>query len=243
MMPDVPFPSLAATEEKGQVEELRRYLYRLATYLRDASPDAMSAGLHATAQNVKTGERRALTEREATDTFLSLKGLLLTSAELVEHFAMETERRLTSHYVGSGTFGSYREDMEQRVSESAARTDALFTSLQRITSEVTGLENVLIEVSARLRTGLLCYAADGAPVYGLEIGQRNTVGGEETFQKYARFTADRLSFYDRNGTEVAYIGDYRLYITSAEVTGDLKVGGYRLHTDNGLAFRWEGGSV
>ncbi len=242
MMPDVPFPSLTATGEKGEIEELRRYLYRLATYLRDAAPDTAS-GVHATVQNVRTGESRTQTEKDAASTFLSLKGLLLTSAELVEHFAMETERRLTSHYVGSSVFGTYREDMEQRITESAARTDALFSSLQRITSEVTGLENALVEVNARLRTGLLDYAADGTPIYGLEIGQRNALGGEVTFQKYARFTADRLSFYDRNGTEVAYIGDYRLYITSAEVTGDLKVGGYRLHTDNGLAFKWEGGSV
>ena len=242
MMPDVPFPRMAALGEKGQLEEMRHYLYRLATYLRDAAPDAMG-GVHAEARRTDTGERTTLAGKDANTTFLALKGLILTSAELVEHFATESERRFSSRYVANSAFGSYREEMEQRIEESAARTDALFASLQSITSEVTGLEDAIIEVNARLRTGLLGYAADGTPIYGLEIGQRNSIGGEDVFQKYARFTADRLSFYDRNGTEVAYIGDYRLYITSAEVTGDLKVGGYRLNTENGLAFKWEGGGV
>lgn len=242
MMPDVPFPALTAASEKGQLEELRRYLYRLATYLRDGT-STPTGGVQVTAENVKTGEKQTLDAKGASETFLSLKGLLLTSAELVEHYATETERRLSSRYVASGAFGSYREEMEQRINESAARTDALFSSLQQVTSDVTGLENAVIEVNARLRSGLLDYAADGTPIYGLEIGQRSLQGSEVAFQKYARFTADRLSFYDRNGTEVAYIGDYRLYITSAEITGDLKVGGYRLQTDNGLAFKWEGGAL
>jgi hypothetical protein len=77
-------------------------------------------------------------------------------------------------------------------------------------------------------------------VYGLEIGQRNKIDGEEVFNKYARFTSDRLSFYDQNDTEIAYISDYKLHINHAEVLGTLKIGGYLIDTTKGLTFKWVG---
>ena len=79
-------------------------------------------------------------------------------------------------------------------------------------------------------------------MHGLEIGQTSTIDGEEVFNKFARFTAGRLSFYDQNGYEVAYISDYKIYITHAEVTGSLKIGGYLIDTSKGLTFKWVGRS-
>jgi hypothetical protein len=190
-----------------------------------------------------TREGKGASEQSALASFSALKSLIISSADLVEHFAMTTERALSGKYVASSAYGTFCEETERKITESATRTDDLFTSLQSITSEVTGLENAMIEVAARLRTGLLYYDDAGVPVYGLEIGQRNEVNGVETFLKYARFTADRLSFYDRNGAEVAYIGDYKLFITAAEIAHDLTLGEYLLSTANGLAFRYIGGSA
>lgn len=109
-----------------------------------------------------------------------------------------------------------------------------------------GLEEVkasVIEVNANIRTGLLYSDDNGIPIYGVEVGQRNIVDGVEVFNKYARFISNRLSFYDQNDKEVAYISDYKLYITSAEILYELKIGGYRLDTSNGLAYKWEGGNA
>ena len=72
------------------------------------------------------------------------------------------------------------------------------------------------------------------------VGQKNVIDGEEVFRKYARFTSDRLSFYDQNDVEVAYISDYKIHISHAEVTGTLKLGGYLVDTSNGLTFKWVG---
>ena len=69
------------------------------------------------------------------------------------------------------------------------------------------------------------------------------MNGQAVFSKFARFSADRLSFYDRNNTEVAYISDYTLYITNAEITGNLYIlKRFRLFYGNGLAFQWIGGT-
>lgn len=111
--------------------------------------------------------------------------------------------------------------------------------------DVVKLDYSLIEVTANVKTGLLYYDAGEIPVYGLEIGQRTKLDGEEVFNKFARFTADRLSFYDQNGTEVAYISDFKLYIRSAEIVNSQKLGGYMdvVKADGGVVTKWVGGNA
>jgi hypothetical protein len=144
--------------------------------------------------------------------------------------------------------------LEQTAEKFRSYVEATFVSGEKFNayaSEVTQTSKDLIlkfdaldqyknETNAHLKSGLLYTTSDGIPVYGIEIGQNNTVDGIETFDKFARFTSDRLSFYDANDTEVAYISDYKLVITHAVVLGNLKVGGFILDTTNGLSLRWEG---
>ena len=117
---------------------------------------------------------------------------------------------------------------------------SIASELIDLQSELAALNFSLVEVNANIRTGLLYNDENGIPVFGVEIGQTNKVDGVEVFNQFARITADKLSFYDQNGSEVAYISDYNLCITNAEVTGTLKLGGYIVDTTNGLAFKWGG---
>ena len=174
---------------------------------------------------------------EAQASFNDIKSLIITSADIVNAYYEEINQRLTGEYVAQSDFGTYTEQTEARFSQTSTNMETLYTNVQTLESEVEGVEDKLIDVEAHIRSGLLYYDDSGTPIYGLEIGQKND---DESFNKYARFTADRLSFYDQNDTEVAYISDYKLYITNVEVTGTLKLGGYRIDTDNGLAFIWEG---
>ena len=90
-------------------------------------------------------------------------------------------------------------------------------------------------------SGRLYDREDGTPVFGLEIGQTHVRDGETVFDQFARFTPERLSFFERNDTEVAYISDYKLFITNAQITGTLQLGQFRLDTAQGLAWIWMGG--
>lgn len=128
-------------------------------------------------------------------------------------------------YVSDDEFHQYKSEMEQ--------------TAQRIEQRFTRVEGEMYESQANIRTGLLDDTDPAAPVYGVEVGQRNVVDGVTTFDKFARFTADRLSFYDAHNTEVAYIGDYKQVITNADVLGNLKVGKFVFDTSKGLALRWE----
>lgn len=118
--------------------------------------------------------------------------------------------------------------------------DEVDSELKDVKDELESIIYTLIEVNASIKTGLLYYDDNGIPIYGLEIGQRNTVDGVEVFNKFARFTSDRLSFYDRNGTEVAYISDYKLHITNAEIEGTLKLGAFLVDTSKGFRLKWVG---
>jgi predicted nucleic acid-binding Zn-ribbon protein len=117
-------------------------------------------------------------------------------------------------------------------------------SLDDLEVYITGLQNVIIGVTAYLKSGLLYYTDAGIPVYGLEIGQsvKDEGTGTEVFNKYARFTSEKLSFYDNNGTEVAYISDKKLFIRIAEITVAFKIGGLiDLVMDSGdVVTKWVG---
>ena len=121
----------------------------------------------------------------------------------------------------------------ETLSEEISKVDAkageveknLGEDIKTIKDGLTALSYSLVEVTANINSGLLYTDANGVPVYGFEVGQRTTVDGVEVFNKFARFTANRLSFYDNNGTEVAYISDRRLYIYNVEITGIFKIGG------------------
>lgn len=106
-------------------------------------------------------------------------------------------------------------------------------------------EAVVIGVSGQIKSGVLYYTegANPVPVIGIEIGQKVTdADGNTVFNKFARFISEKLSFYDANGIEVAYISDKKLYIGQAEITTSLKVGGLvDLVMANGdVVTKWEG---
>ena len=121
-----------------------------------------------------------------------------------------------------------------------AYKDDVDNSLLDMQADIDGINSILVEVNAYMRSGLLYEDENSIPVYGLEVGQKNIIDGVEVFNKYARFTSGRLSFYDQNGTEVAYISDYKLYITNAEFTGSVKYGAFLLDTSKGFRLKWVG---
>jgi hypothetical protein len=141
------------------------------------------------------------------------------------------------------------EILSTRVDGLTENAGTLSGKVDGLTAQNKELENSLNELyassiltNAYIKTGLIDHKNDGTPVYGLEIGQTNRVNGESVFDKFARFTSDRLSFFDSNDVEVAYISDYKLYITNAEISGSLWLSGkFKIYYKGGLAFQWIGG--
>lgn len=232
---DIKLPNITATTEAGKLEQIRSYLYQLVDQLKWALNSMGEGSSGKVIQQGKTS--KATNEEEAKATFNSIKSLIISSADVVNSFYDKVNERLAGEYVAQSTFGTYTEQTMQSIEKTSTDIESLYTNIQEIITDIENLEHNLIEVNAHIRSGLLYYDGDGVPIYGLEIGQINEIDGEEVFNKYARFTSDRLSFYDQNDTEVAYISDYKLYITIAEI-GTLIIGRYVFDSSNGLAIKW-----
>lgn len=277
-MIDIRLPQISGVTEKEQLQQVKSYLFQLASQLQWAlqNVDSVNISASTTPQSQITNPYGVSTigsqgDGNAYATFNSIKALIIKSAEIVDAYYQEINTRLESEYAASSDFGTFQQQMVQEIATNSEGIEQNFVNLQKISQEIanelvqfdtalneakgnldadiTSIKKVidsvtdsLIDVNACIKSGLLYTDDNGVPVYGLEIGQTSTIDGEEVFNKFARFTAGRLSFYDQNGYEVAYISDYKIYITHAEVTGSLKIGGYLIDTSKGLTFKWVGRS-
>ena len=206
---EIRLPELSGSTEAEQLRQIRSYLYSLASQLQYAFDGAEQE------QQTALSTPRTAAGREETPTLSSIKSLIIRSAEITQHIAEKLETRLSGKYVAQSQFGTFTQLTEQRIAASAEELRQEFTNWQRIETDVEEIRSSLLEVSASIRTGLLYEQEDG-PVYGVEIGQQEREDGVVRFRKFARLTADRLSFFDRNDTEVAYVSDSALHVTSAE---------------------------
>lgn len=228
MSVDLRLPNITGTD-KEQLAQMRSYLYQIIPQLQWAlNTVETSVNTVHTVTEVKNNTTSAPSETPAFNAelaFSKLKPLIIKSAEIVEAYYEEINRKLVGEYVAQSDFGTFVEQNELNISQNATDIEQLFSNTQAIITDIENLTFTLAEVNARIKSGILYYDDSGLPVYGLEIGQKNSIDGEEVFRKFARFTSDRLSFYDQNDTEVAYISDYKLYIRSVEITSSYKIGG------------------
>lgn len=198
-------PQLTGGTEAEQLRQIQTYLYTLWEQLQYAFEDV---------QTQTGGQNPAPSPAPVTPQAVSagLKALILKSAQVTQVLEQRVAQRLEGKYVAQSQFGTFRQETSQQLTANSRGLTQQFENVQQLTSAVAELDSGLRAVSATIRTGEL---ADG--VYGVEIGQQEGENGVIRFRRYARLTADRLSFYDSNQVEVAYISDRKLHVTAAQV--------------------------
>lgn len=239
------YPNIPNGTEKEQLAYLKRYLYQLVEQLQYATLGAGTASGYAAAQQPQKSVAKSTTEdsQNSVASFNSIKALIIKSADIVNAYYDEISNRLEGLYVAESDFGTYVEETEMVINQSSNDIEQLYTNIQTIITDIESLDFTLADVNAHIKTGLLDYE-DGIPIYGIEIGQKNIVSGEEVFNKYARFTSGRLTFYDQNDSEVAYISDYKLHIRNAQITESFRIGGFveTVTSSKDVVTKWVGGN-
>ena len=236
------YPNITGTTDTQKLDQMKSYLYQIVDELNFQLDKAVTT-TSSVASSYPSSTNEAARPQKKTDpmsTFNDIKAIIIKSADIVNAYYDRINARLEGVYVAESDFGTYAEQTSQDIKANSKLIEQFYTDLQQIITDVDNAVHSQIEVSAHINSGLLYYADDGTPVYGLEIGQRTEVNGEEVFDKFARFTAEKLSFYDQNGNEVAYISDRKLYITHIEVTGSYAQGGFVDTTlaDGSIVTRW-----
>jgi hypothetical protein len=205
--------------------------------------DMESVAASSAAAAVQKAANPAVTEQQAQSTFNAIKAQIIKSADIVSAYYEEINTRLEGVYVAESDFGDYAQQTTQDIVANAEQIQQLFTNVQTVVSRVDGIESQNIAANAYINSGLLYTDDDGVPVYGVEIGHTVEIDGVKTFDKFASFTADKLSFYDQNGSEVAYVSDKKLYINHVQVTGTFVLGGFEdtVQGDGSVVTKWIGG--
>lgn len=233
---EIRLPELSGGTEAEQLRRIQNYLFTLAQQLQIAFDSLSQQSSTPAVPTVPTVPTAGVKNQAQTVNFSAIKALIIKSADLTQHFQQEVERNLRGRYVAQSQFGTFQQETEQRFTANSQELTQKFSNVQQLETAVEGLQSAMLEVNASIRTGLLG-EEEGRSVYGVEIGQQTWENGVIQFQKFARLTAEKLSFYDCNDIEVAYISDRRLHVTAAavrEITGDsltvrlLRLGEYSL---------------
>ena len=239
-MINIRLPNITANTEQGQLLQVKSYLHQLVQELNWALTSIETGKNTQVAKKDASGN--AVTKEEMATTFNELKSLIIKSSATVTAYSEAAEERYKSLYVAQSDFGTYTETAEQTIIKNSKAIESFYENMQEILTDIDTLEHSLVDVSANIKSGVLDYDDSGVPVYGVEVGQRTEIDGVEVFDKFARFTSDRLSFYDQNDNEVAYISDRKLYINHVEINSSFRMGGFMdtVQSDGSIVTKWVG---
>lgn len=236
-MIDIRFPNITAKDEAGQLLQVKSYLHQLVEQLNWALNTVKTAQSDTAAPSIVID--KGITTQEAESIFNSIKALIIKSADIVKAYEETILTNFNGKYFADSDFGTYIEETSRKVEENSKGVTEAYTNIQTITNTIEGIEEETRTTNAYIKRGFLGNDDNGNAIYGVEVGETSEDG---TYLRYARFKADRLSFYDRNGEEVAYIGAGCLYVVGKTVfLGEIQLGMYKTDTSDGLAFTWIGG--
>lgn len=240
----LPTPPMLQGNQTQQLQDVRHYLFRLVEQLNGSLNNL-------TEENFSPGTAQALTgaagrNDDYQQTQADLKSLIIKNANEVRQTIEMLTTTLESEYLAISDFGTFREDMENTITATAAGLE------QRINTRSEVVDSFITATNGYIRQGVVGY--DGAtPIIGIAIGQdirvtgaKQTVGGKEyetidTSQNMSVWTTTKLSFYV-NGSEVAYFANDALYVTGIH-TGTVTFPNWVIDDGNGLSFRWIGGNA
>ena len=175
--------------------------------------------------------------------------------EGVYSYMDERVESLSSTYVARSDFGTYREDINQRITTNSTKIEQQFAFASEIQANTNRVEvdfaAYKTNVEGYIRQGIVGY--DGTiPIIGIAIGQdiRTTGTSVETEQgvfdeidkrsNMSVWTTEKLSFYI-GGQEAAYFSNGKLtvaQIATDRITGS---GKWDVSFTNGVKFKWIGG--
>lgn len=239
---DIRLPNITASTESGKLQQMQSYMIQLVQQLNWALNTIEAAESGNTSAPVVYQQSKPTTSQDAEETFNSIKALIIKSADIVNAYEETIRTHFHGEYFAESDFGTFVETTNKYVEDNSRGVTEAYERLQGIDTDLDGLNEYVETTKGYIQRGIL---SDGS--IGIEVGETSDTG---TYHRYARFTAEKLSFYDINGSEVAYIGagdvdksdSNCLYVRGKAVfLGEIQLGQYKTDSSDGLAFTWIGG--
>nr|DAI05189.1 MAG TPA: hypothetical protein [Caudoviricetes sp.] len=235
------------------------YLFQTAQALNLALSrlDESNFSEDSTARQILAGGQTAEQKKETEQGLGRLRTLIIKTADAVRAEQAALELRLQSTYVALSDFGDYQEEIDTRLTATAARIEQALSYYAELSDSLHGVSEDFdayrVDVQGYIRQGVIGY--DGAvPIIGIAMGRdlrvtgaKETVDGTEyevidTSSNMSIWTPDKLSFYI-NGAEAAYFSNGALYVGTVIVKEKLVLGQdkWQITHDDGFTVRWIGG--
>lgn len=243
---NIGLPNITGNTPPEQIKQIQSYLFQMAEQLNWALSTietTTTEGTASTSNAIKFEQSEEITEKEAVDTFNSIKALIIKSADIVQAYEETIMTDFNGTYFADSDFGSYLKETNRVIEENSSFTQDVFNKVETITNtdgngKLDNLESDVRDTEAYIKRGELGYHPRlKKDVYGIAVGQTDDDG---IYNKYAWFIAEGLCLFDKNGVEVAYVNQNKLHITDAAFLGTVQFGKYQVDTSDGLAFTWVG---
>ena len=237
MSANIRLPNITGKTYEDRLSQIQSYLYKLVGDLNYALSivDNSSSGY---SQNIKVikenSEEKSV--NDAVNTFNSIKELIIKSADIVSSYSEQMKKTYNGLYVAQSDFGTYSQKTAQDIETNSKNISQIFSDIEQISNEIA----TEMQTNAWIRTGLL-EESDGIPIYGIEVGQKTEINGDEIFNKFARFTAEGIYFYlPGSNNAIAWLSGTTLFINKVEITGSLKMVKYICDLSDGISFMYIG---
>ena len=248
---NIRYPNITNAPPLEQLAQIRSFLFQLVEQLNmEAQSGTQEKPQVITGTNSAIGSGSSQNPTPVS-TFNQIKSLIIKSADIVDAYYEEINKKLEKVYVAESEFGTYSNWATAEIQANAERIRQTYESIQELRTQ----QVQIIATKANIRSGLLFVVgdetlepelgqslADGTEVYGVEVGQETEVDGKVVFNKFARFTAYGMTLYDNNEKLTAYITDRRLNIPNMVIKNTLTRGGFQetINSDGGSVERWVG---
>lgn len=240
-MMDLRLPNITAKDPQGQFKQMQSYMYQLVEQLNLTMTEVEKEQTR-----IAEEQNQVISAMESPETientFTQIKELIIKSSDIIEAYAEQITAMLEGRYVAVSDFGTYQQEVAALFEATATGITQNYTDIQTIQS-VLDIDNQgsnvsILSTNAYIKTGLL----DGnavPPIYGIEVGQRSEQNGTTIYDKCARFTPSGIYFYLTGSTSpVAYFQNDTMYISYAQITQGMRIGGYIVDASDGIAWKW-----
>lgn len=138
------YPNIIGNTDTQKLEQIKSYLYQLAdelNYQIDKTSNigsgypSSSVGVDSVAKPVK--------KDDAISNFNDIKALIIKSADIVDAYYEEINKKLEGQYVAESDFGTYKETTQAQLNASSDQIEVILTKQEEIDTDMDDLERTL----------------------------------------------------------------------------------------------------